>query len=135
MRYKEGKRHTIQYLLKNQPHLTPIFTSTLNIPERVHEYDRELFIVFNNKNERFEIHSLEGGESTYNATLPYKKLDARTIRYIRQNDIRVHGNKVHKEIDEQEKKIERANERNQQNFVRDFASEFQGEFAKDAWLM
>lgn len=133
MRYTQRNKEDIYHLLKGRPHLTPVFSSALNIPERVKDYDPDLFLVFNQKNERFEIHSYEAGETSYNATLPFKSLDARTLRYIRKNDIKVHGMKIYDRINESEKKAEQQKEKDKKNFIRDFASEFQSEFAKDAW--
>jgi hypothetical protein len=133
VRYKEGKKHQIQLLVNDRPHLTPLFTSTLNIPERVHEYSDELFLVYNNESGRFELHSIDESPTTYNATLPYRSLDARTIRYIRKNDIRVHGDAIFKRIDQQEVKVKQAQEKDMARFTQDFAKEFQSEFAKDAW--
>lgn len=133
MRYTQRDKDNIYHLLKYRPHLTPVFTSALNIPERIKEYDRDLFLVFNAKNERFEIHSYEGGETSYNATLPFKSLDARTLRYIRKNDIRVHGMKIYDRIAKSEEKHKERKKKDEKNFVRDFASEFRSEFAKDAW--
>lgn len=133
--YKEQDRWNIRRLLEDQPHLTPVFTSTLNVPERIKEYDDTLFLAFNNDNERFEIHSVDSVPTTYNATLPYKALDARAIRYIKKNDIRLHGDRIHKRIEEQEKRAEAERERDAARRRQDFAKEFQGEFAKDAWAM
>lgn len=134
-RYKEGKKHFIRNLIADKKHLTPIFTSTLNIPERVHDYSDELFIAFNHHNDRFELHSIDAGESTYNSTIPYKALDERTIRHLWKTDIRVHGNTIFKHIEQQEEKREEEKKKEEQNFIRDFGREFRSEFAKDAWSM
>lgn len=134
-RYKEGKKHEIRNLLYDRPHLTPVFTSTMNIPERVHEYAEELFIVYNNHTDRFELHATDSVPTTFNAALPYKKLDARTLRYIRKTDIKVRGDQIFKELDQSEKKIQRDQENDAKRFTHDFAKEFQSEFAKDAWTL
>lgn len=133
--YKELEKANIRILLDDQPHLTPVFTSTLNVPERIKEYDDTLFLAFNNNNERFEIHSIDSVPTTFNATLPYKALDERAIRYIKKNDIRLHGDQIHKRIEEQERRAEKARERDASRRRHDFAKEFQSEFAKDAWSM
>lgn len=135
--YREIEKNKIRDMLsgRGKEHLTPVFSSTLNVPERVKEYDDTLFLVYNNHNKRFEIHATDSFPTTYNATLPYKSLDARTIRYIKKNDIRLHGDSIHREIEEQEKQAEKERERDAARFRQDFAKEFQGEFAKDAWTM
>lgn len=129
------KKREIEHVLGNNYHLRPIYEHVLDIPGRVHEYDPMLFLVFNVKNGRYEIHSLDGGETSYNATLPYRHLDERTLRYIRKNDIKVHGMKIYERIEKSEREHEKRKEREQKQFTRDFASEFQSEFAKDAWLV
>lgn len=137
MNYEFGcmEREHIHYLLHGKHHLKPVFTNVQDIPQRVKEYDPELFIVFNTKNQRFEIHSKDGGETTYNATIPYKDLDERTIRYIRKNDIRVHGMAIYDRIAKSEQQAKERKEKERKQFTRDFAAEFQSEFAKDAWVM
>lgn len=127
-------KEEIRALLADRPHLLPVFSHVSDIPNRVKEYDPELFIVFNAKKQRYEVHSREAGETTYNATLPYKDLDERTLRYIRKNDIRVHGNAIFERIFRSEERAEKQNEKDRRKFTRDFASEFQSEFAKDAWV-
>lgn len=135
IRYKENEKHEIRLLLADRPHLSPVFSSTLCIPERVKEYDDELFMVFNNHNERFEIHTKDGGETTYNATIPYKSLDARTLRWLWTNDIRVHGRAIHERIYKSEEAYEKRKQKELKDFTRDFAQEFRSEFAKDAWSL
>lgn len=134
-RYKESEKHEIRVLLADRPHLTPIFSSTLCIPERVKEYDDEMFVVFNNRNGRFEIHTKEAGQTTYNATIPYKQLDTRTMRWLWKNDIRVHGAAIHERVLKSEETFKKQKEKEQKDYIRDFATEFRGEFAKDAWNM
>lgn len=133
-RYKATERHNIQVLLADRPHLTPVFSSTHHIPERVKEYDDELFMVFNNRNSRFEIHTKYGGESTYNATVPYKALDERTMRWLWRNDIRVHGRGIHDRLLREEEQHNKRKEKESREYTKDFAREFQSEFAKDAWI-
>lgn len=126
-------KEEINALLANRPHLTPVYSHVTDIPARIKEYDPELFIVFNTRNQRYEVHSREAGETTYNATLPYKDLDARSERYVRKNDIRVHGMKIFERIFRSEEKAAEAKAKASRENTRAFASEFQSEFAKDAW--
>lgn len=132
MGYSELEKSNIRHILADRPLLEPIFESTLNIPERVKEYDKTVFLVRNHQTRRFEIHNTETKDS-FNATLPYKDLDARTIRYLKKNDVRIHGRKVFDDILKDEERKEKEQKRKEKNFIRDFATEFRGEFAKDAW--
>lgn len=133
MKFSFLEREEINALLDGKSHLRPVFAHVTDIPQRVKEYDPELFLVFNNKNQRYEVHSRDAGETTYNATIPYRNLDERTIRYIRKNDIRVHGMAIFDRIFKSEEKAKKQKDKDEKQFTRDFAAEFQSEFAKDAW--
>lgn len=128
--FREDVRSKTRY----QFHLSPVFQSTLNIPERLHEYNPRMFICFNNTTSRFEVHSLDQADS-YSATLPYRQLDARSLRWVWENDIRVHGRKIFDELDKTEDRIKKAKERELRNFVESVGAETRSEFAKDAWTI
>lgn len=128
MDYEKAVREKVEY----RPRLIPVFTSDQNIPERLREYNENLFMCFNRHEQRFEIHSLEQSDS-YCTTIPYKDLDARTIRWVWQNDIRVHGKEIFRRLEREEDQREKAKKRDYSNWVRDVASETQTMFAKDAW--
>lgn len=132
--YTFREKNKINDILSDRPHLEAVYTHTLNIPERVREYDNTLFLVFNNQTTRFEIHSTDTNES-YNASVPFRNLDARTIRHIMRNDVRVHGHKIMERLNKSEEKKQKQQAKAEKDHMRDFAKEFQGEFAKDAWLM
>lgn len=116
-----------------RPRLIPLFDHTLNIPQRLYEYDSRLFICFNTHTQRYELHSLEQEGDSLCATLPYKDLDARSLRWIWKNDIRMHGRAIFRRIDKSEEDFHRSKAREFHNWVEDVASESQSMFAKDAW--
>lgn len=126
--------HDVKEKIREQYHLSPILHSTLNVPERLHEYHPRLFICFNNKTDRFELHSLDQQISLC-SPLPYKALDARTLRWVWQNDIRVHGQAIFQRIEQSEELFKKRKDREFKNWVEDVASETQSMFAKDAWAM
>lgn len=119
--------------VRDKPRLTPVFQTTLNIPERLHETNPRLFIVYNNISNRFELHSLDQDVS-FCADLPYRALDSRTLRWIWQNDIRVHGKELMRRFDEQEAKKEQSEKREFSNWVESVGKETRSLFAKDAWV-
>lgn len=123
----------VRYRLRHKPRLTPIFGSTHNIPERVFEYNPRMFICYNIVKGRYEIHNLDQ-EDTYCADLPYLSLDARTMRWIWQNDIRIHGKELFRRLDQEEENMKRAKDREFRNWVQAVGGETQSMFAKDAWL-
>jgi hypothetical protein len=118
--------------VRHKPRLTPLFTSTHCIPERLYEYNPRLFICFNNVENSYEIHSLDQ-EFSFSAKLPYPTLDARTIRYIWTNDIRVHGKAIFQRIEDGEERHRKQKEREYKNWVEAVGKETQSLFAKDAW--
>lgn len=122
----------VRHLLRDKPRLTPIFQSTLNIPERLHETNPRLFICYNNVDQRFEVHSLDQ-EISFCAQLPYKALDARTLRWIWNNDIRVHGKEIMRRLEKNEEDREKSKERDFKNWVESVGKETRTLFAKDSW--
>lgn len=115
-----------------RPRLTPVFTSTHEIPERIFEYNPRMFVCFSITKSRYEIHNLDQ-EDTYTADLPYLALDARTLRWIWTNDIRVHGRELFHQLDREEENMKKSKDREFRNWVEAVGSETQSMFAQDAW--
>lgn len=116
-------------------HLIPVYDSVYDIPQRINQYSEHLFVVFNPNNQNFEVHSaeLDGYLPSLQCALPYKNLDARTERYIRQNDVRVRGKEIFDEIDRDAERRRLREERERRDTIRAIAGETQSMFAKDAW--
>lgn len=128
--YEKEVTEKIEY----RPRLLPVFSHTLNIPERLYAYNPRLFLCFNRHEQRFEVHSLDQ-EDSYCCTVPFRELDARVLQWVWQNDIRMHGKEIFRRMEREEQKREKQKEREMQNWIRDVASETQSLFAKDAWTM
>lgn len=128
-RFERDVLEKIQY----RPRLIPLFNHTLDIPQRLYDYHPSLFLCFNRHSQRYELHSLEQEIDSYCATLPYKDLDARTLRWIWKNDIRVHGTNIFRRIEKSEEGFKKSKDRDFKNWVEDVASETRSMFAKDAW--
>lgn len=96
-------------------HLMPIFTSATHIPERLWEMDHNLFIVLNTKRQKFEVHSLANIGYTYGFDLPFRELNDKALEYANKLDLKKHGNKIFREIDEKNEELERRNEKHKQN--------------------
>lgn len=129
---EQFKRDVLEKI-KYRPRLKAVFTSVCDTPEQLYEYNQNLFICYNRVKDRFEIHSLENPFDSYCADLPYKSLDARTLRYVRKNDIRVRGKDIFRELEAQEAKREQQKKREFSNWVEDVGKETMSAFAKDAW--
>lgn len=122
----------VRQKIAGQHHLHALFGSVYNIPERLFEYNDALFICFNQDTQRYELHSLEQTIS-FSAVLPYKDLDARSLRWIWKNDIRVHGRAIFDRIEKDEEKAKKQKDREFHNWVESIGKETQSLFAKDAW--
>ncbi len=121
--------------LRGKTHLRPIFTSTLEIPERLREMDPNYFLVFNTKTQKYEVHNLAHKGNTYGVTIYYEELDYRTLYITRASDLRVRGKNLFREIDEHNERLEKSNERQRRNDLRAIAGEMKPYFAKAAWEM
>lgn len=141
-----------------RPHLLPVFSSLYQIPERLREYDPNLFVVLNAirniekaegvpVSERtpfppgvipkwgawYEIHSLAHTGNTFAMAVPYGELDARILRDVWSGDLRVHGDRIFREIDEHNERLEATNRRDLRNFASAMARDSQLAFARASW--
>lgn len=57
----------------------------LSIVERLKELDERYFIMLNRKTQKFEVH-VRGQRCTLGCELPFDRLDARAIEYVRAHD-------------------------------------------------
>ena len=78
-----------------------IINDVYNISNRIKQIDRGYFIVYDTSKNNFEIHSSRQLGNTYCLTVPYSKLDARTLYYVEKTKV--------KNIDDILNKIENEN--------------------------
>lgn len=113
--YTNEDKSIIRGMLNDRNYLIPIFNSAYNIPQMVKGYDKDLFIVFNNKRERYELHSIASyfpsirGWTTYLMVLG-TELDMRVIDKIYMNDFQKHGKHMLQEIDDHNDMIKESSE-------------------------
>lgn len=97
----------IRFALEDSPHLEPIFFTSNSFPQRVKEIDESCFIVFNNKREQFELHSMDSyfpsieGVTTHQMVLP--DLEEKTLEKILYGSHKINGYDVHDEMHRSEK--------------------------------
>lgn len=53
-----------------------------DISNRIKQIDRNYFIVFNTSKNNFEIHNSKQIGTTFCVTVPFKVIDARTLKYV-----------------------------------------------------
>lgn len=78
----------------------------LNIVGRLKEIDEDYFVMFNRLTQKFEVH-VRGQLCTIGCELPFDRLDARAISYVREH----HSSRmdeIMKKIDEEETRAELA---------------------------
>ena len=129
--YKEEIRRRLYGLY----HLKPIFTDVYNIAERVYRYDPSFFLVFNTRNQRYEVHCLEHIGSTYAFPVANNRLDARVLDKLWEQDLRMRGKDIFTEIYKSEEDHKKRQEREWRNKIRDIASETKSAFAETAWTI
>lgn len=115
------------------PHYkTIIEDSVYEIPQRLKEYDDSFFVVFNNNNGRFEVHSTDNLFHTYCMTVPYEELDSRTINLVKANDTKNKGAyEIEKELNAHNAKVEVQKEKAKNKWIDDVARETYSAFKKD----
>lgn len=116
---------------RNLHHLKPLFTNLHNIPERVYEYNQNLFVVFNTRDQKYEIHSIEQGPgaNSRQCQLEFDDLDIRTLHYIRDNDLRVHGWAIFDRIEKSEQDAKKRKDKQFRSDMNAIARENKNVFA------
>ena len=130
---QQSYEERIRERLKGKHHLIPIFSSVTHIPERLREYDENLFIVLNTKKQWYEVHSLANQGDTFGLIVPLNQLDARTLYLVRKNNLRTRGQEIFKEIDLENEKLEKSNERRRRDEIRAVGEEVYPAFRKLGW--
>ena len=81
-----------------------------NIAKRLKSIDKKYFIVFNSDRNKYEVH-YSRAKNTYELTIPYDTLDARTINFVLKTRIQ-NKQKIFEEIENSNKKLEQQNIKN-----------------------
>ena len=59
-----------------------IFNDMFNISKRIKNIDRNYYVIFNISKQKFEVHNSSQIGSSYCLTIPYDKLDERTLKLV-----------------------------------------------------
>lgn len=89
--------------------LIRIDTDCMFITNRLREIDSSYFVVFNSKQNRYEVHSKRQAENTFCVGLPFSQLDERTITFVLKTRIE-NIEKIIENIEKENKKIEKQNQ-------------------------
>ena len=119
--------------LQGKPYLEPIFSDCHDITRLLSEYDEQLFLVWNVRRQKYEIHSLANQILTYACDVPNNRLDSRIIAELRRGDLRLRGEEIFNEIDDHNDYIRKSAENRRKDQLVDAAECMQSSFAKLAW--
>ena len=126
---KTAKLNEIYDRLKSYCKL--ITTSVTRIPERLEEIDSNLFVCFNIKTQRYEVHSLANRGSTFCFSVPYDELDNRVIEIFRRSNIRERNVKeIIRELDRENEERERRNMAHRKSEANAWARDYRSMFKK-----
>lgn len=120
--FNEEEKSKVYGVVFDRFYLEPIFTSTLKIPEQLKYYDENLFVVFNQKKQRYELHSLESyylnnkDWSTYQMTIG-KNLDHFEVERLYLNDIKKHGQSIFNDVDDFNNMLEESNAKTEEMLI------------------
>jgi hypothetical protein len=105
---KLAKLNEIRERLTGKRWLEVMETNVFNIPERVAEYDPNMFVCYNRALGEYEVHSLRNrDDNTHCLSVPWAELDDRTLKLIAARDLnRRYLKDIVREIDERNAKIE-----------------------------
>lgn len=146
----------VERRLDGRAHLLPLFSSVFYIPERLREYDPNLFVVLNvvrhiqralgEKPQPpppgvlplwgawYEVHSLQQpADRDLVKSVRFGNLDARILWDVWQGDLRQRGDRVFQEIDEHNAQVESRGLRQLRNDAAAIAREVHRPFANAAW--
>ena len=86
--------------------LIKIDSDVFDISKRIKEIDKDYYIVYNLKTNKFEVHNSSQNLNSYALTCPYEKLDKRLLDYTMKTRI-CNSDKLLDEIDNHNRKIEK----------------------------
>lgn len=84
-----------------------IKTDLFNIVNRLKSIDKNYFVMYNTKKHKFEVH-YKRAKNTYELTVPYNKLDARTINLVQSTKIE-NQKQIYQQIEQQNQILEQKN--------------------------
>jgi hypothetical protein len=80
----------------------PVLSNVYDIPVRLKEVNGDFFIMFNTRNQKFEVHDKSQPFTTLACVLPFDELDQRSIAYVRE--------RYHVDVQDLAAEIERYND-------------------------
>lgn len=115
------RERIIRATLSKRKRLRLVKNDTNHIAERIRAIEDGYFILQDNTNGSYEVHSTQNIGNTYCFAVPYDTLDARTLEYCRYTST---GRNVAATIEKSNERIRRSAERSNKNDIHDRSLEF-----------
>lgn len=110
-------RNAIDSLLLHKPWMRYIDRDVLDVAARLRSIDEGYFILFNTMSGKYEVHNTENGiGSTHCFTVPYDRLDARTVHHCMET-YKSNKDKIIKQIEEYNQKKENERRKDFENTI------------------
>lgn len=114
----------LQEYFTRHPYKVVIRDDVYDIGKRLREVDSSYFVVYDTFKEKYEVHSTDTqGATSYCFTVPFNELDARTITYAMETNVKLRGDKIIEEMEKNNEKIEKENDRKRKNLIEDIGRE------------
>lgn len=91
---------------RSYPDRIPVLNNIYDIPIRLKEVNRDFFVMFNTRMQKFEIHCASQPYDTLACVLPFDELDARALAYVREFS-RERTEKIGEEIERYNEELDR----------------------------
>lgn len=85
----------------------PVLSNAMDIPVRLKEVNRDFFVMFNTRTQKYEIHCASQLGGTMACSLPFDELDARAILYAREFSA-ARTQQIAEEIERYNEKLEKS---------------------------
>ncbi|HBC94475.1 MAG TPA: hypothetical protein DCZ10_16635 [Pelotomaculum sp.] len=123
--------------IRGKPFLLLIETSATSIPERLEEYDPNMFICFNSLLQEYEVHSLRNREGdTFALSIPYSVLDTRLLDLVAKRDQNRRSLKaILREIERHNEAIDKAKDRRRKDELHMIAKDSANRLFKKHYAM
>lgn len=113
----------IKSKISNKPWLILIQNDVYNVAERLNKYDNNIFVLYNKKKNKFEIHTIDNKDGlTHCITSPYNCLDYRIINKVISGDNKKKGKLFFEDIEKHNKLIEEVENIREKNIISDMTS-------------
>jgi len=126
--------HAVMERIQGRKTLYPVFSGgNYDMLRRIREYNPDLFLCWNVRRQRFEVHCLSNLGSSHVCDVPDNRLDARLEDILRKGNIRVRGKEIFAEMDRHNEQIEAGRERQRKNDLAGIAEEMYPYFRQLGW--